>query len=449
MKKMLTALLALSLLLGLTACGQDAAAPAEQTPLQTTLQTPAQSEAADTQTEDTKPGTVYYLNADSTLDAAWKALAQTYTEATGTEVKIVTAADGTYAQTLAAQMGRDGMPTLFQVSGPTELEQWKDYCLDLSGSDVYGQLISDDFALTQGGAVYGVSYSLRSYGLIVNTRLLAEAGYNTGSIRSFADLKKVAESITARKAELGFSAFTSAGMDNSSAWRFKTHLVNLPIYFEYQESGIHSTSAIKGTYLNNLHNIWDLYIQNATCAPTELATKTAADAMAEFTSGQAVFYQNGTWAYNDISSVGENNLSIIPLYIGVGDEENQGLCTGTQNYWCVNAWADEADIQATLDFLNWCVTSNEGTSAMANSMNLDIPYQSAQKTSNPLSQIAIKMLAEGRTPVSWNFSTMPSEAWKDGVGAALTAYAAGTGDWSAVETAFVDGWATEYAKQNG
>ena len=27
---------------------------------------------------------------------------------------------------------------------------------------------------------------------------------------------------------------------------------------------------------------------------------------------------------------------MIPIYIGVGDEANQGLCTGTENYWCVN-----------------------------------------------------------------------------------------------------------------
>ena len=31
---------------------------------------------------------------------------------------------------------------------------------------------------------------------------------------------------------------------------------------------------------------------------------------------------------------------------------------------------------------------------------------------------------------------------------ALTQYTAGTGDWSAVETAFVQGWATQYAKEN-
>ena len=43
---------------------------------------------------------------------------------------------------------------------------------------------------------------------------------------------------------------------------------------------------------------------------------------------------------------------------------------------------------------------------------------------------------------------MPSENWKNGVGSALLEYAQGTGDWDAVKTAFVDGWAAEYAEQN-
>ena len=56
-----------------------------------------------------------------------------------------------------------------------------------------------------------------------------------------------------------------------------------------------------------------------------------------------------------------------------------------------------------------------------------------------------EMTAAGKTPVSWNFTTMPSEEWKNGVGSALTAYAAGTGDWNGVVSAFVDGWASEAA----
>ena len=165
-----------------------------------------------------------------------------------------------------------------------------------------------------------------------------------------------------------------------------------------------------------------------------------------------MFYQNGSWEYGNVTGEGkytDDDLAMIPIYIGVGDEANQGLCTGTENYWCVNNMASEEDIQATLDFMNWCVTSEEGTTAMASDMGFVIPFKTAQESSNLFVKEDAAMLAEGKTPVSWNFTTMPSEEWKNVLGTALTAYAAGTGSWDDVVTAFVDNWAAEYQLANG
>ena len=284
-------------------------------------------------------------------------------------------------------------------------------------------------------------------GIIYNKELLKKAGYSADDITNFDSFKKVVEDITANKDKLGFSAFTSAGMDGSSDWRFKTHLANLPIYYEYKDEGIDNTDAIKGTYLDNYRQIWDLYINNATCKPTELSTKTADDATADFVTGDAVFYQNGTWEYNNIKDVGDDNLGILPIYIGVEGEEDQGICTGTENYWCVNSKASEDDIQATLDFMNWCVTSDDGVKAMCKDMGFTIPFKKNLKSDNVLVNEANKYTEDGKTPVSWNFSTMPSEEWKNGVGSALTSYAADPTDanWAKVTTAFVDGWAKEAA----
>ena len=398
---------------------------------------------------DDATGKVYYLNFKPEQDEAWQNLAKAYTEATGVEVTVVTAASGEYETTLMSEMGKSEAPTLFQVNGPVGLANWKDYCYDLAGSDIYGQLTSDAFALKEGNTVYGIAYVIESYGIITNKTLLAKAGYSVEDIKSFADLKKVAEDITARQDELGFAAFSSAGMDGSSDWRFKTHLANLPIYFEYQADGIGTTDAIKGTYLDNYRAMWDLYINNSTCAPAELSAKTGDDSKADFLGGKAVFYQNGSWEYNGLIEGGltDDDITMIPIYIGVGDEANQGLCTGTENYWCVNATASEADIQATLDFMNWCVTSAEGTAAMANDMGFVIPFKAAVESPNLFVKVDNEMTAAGKTPVAWNFPTMPSEEWKNGVGSALTAYAADQTDanWDAVVKAFVDGWAAEAA----
>ena len=422
MKKLLSLLLAVAMVLSLAVCAGTTTAKAEA------------------------EGSVYYLNFKPEQDEAWQNLAKVYTETTGVPVTVLTAASGTYEETLMAEMGKSEAPTLFQVNGPNGLANWVDYCYDLSDSELYSHLSNESFALSQDGAVYGIGYVTETYGIIVNKALLEKAGHTVDEINSFETLKAVVEDITARSEELGFAAFSSAGMDSSSDWRFKTHLANLPIYFEYQADGIDTTTEIKGTFLDNYRAIWDLYINNSTCDPAELSAKTGADSLNEFLNGEAVFYQNGTWAYGDLSGTfTDDQMTMIPIYIGAGDEANQGLCTGCENFWCVNKDADQADIDATLAFLNWCVT--DSAEAMAKDMNFVIPFDTAVEAANPFTKIGNDLIAEGKTPVAWTFTTTPSEEWKNMVGQALTAYAADQTDanWDAVVTAFVDGWASEYA----
>lgn len=410
---------------------------------------------------DDSEGSVYYLNFKPEQADQWSDLAKKYTDETGVPVTVVTAASGTYESTLKSEMAKDEVPTLFQVNGPVGLASWKDYCYDLKDSDVYKNVESDDFVLKEdSGAVDGIAYVIETYGIIYNKALLKKYCEMDGAviksadeINNFETLKKVADDIQAKKDDLGVDgAFTSAGFDSSSDWRFKTHLANLPIYFEYQDEGINTTDAIKGTYLDNYRDMWDLYINNSTCDPKDLAAKTGDDARNEFLNKKAVFYQNGTWEYTQLTDGGltDDDMTMLPIYFGVGDEANQGLCTGTENYWCVNKDADEADIQATLDFMDWCVTSDEGTKCMADDMGFNIPFKKAQESQNLFIKEDKQMTEDGKTPVAWNFSTMPSEEWKNGVGSALTAYAADQTDanWDAVVSAFVDGWASEYKLAN-
>ena len=133
---------------------------------------------------------------------------------------------------------------------------------------------------------------------------------------------------------------------------------------------------------------------------------------------------------------------MIPIYFGV-DDENEGLATGTENYWCVNKNASKEDIKATLEFMNWCVTSDKGTTAMSEKMGFTIPFDTAKESPNLFVKQDAEYTKAGKTPVSWNFTTMPSEEWKNTLGSALTGYAAKTGKWDAVKEAFVDNWATE------
>ncbi len=406
---------------------------------------------------DDAKGKVYYLNFKPEAADQWTALAKEYTKEKGVEVKVQTAASGTYEQTLKSEIAKTEAPTLFQVNGPVGYQNWKKYTADMSNTDVYKELANQDVALKDGDKVVGVPYVMETYGLIYNKDILNKYFALDGAkatsmdeIDNFDTLKAVADDMQARKDELGIKgAFTSAGFDSSSDWRFKTHLANLPLYYEFKDDNVTEQPAtIKGTYLPNYKKIFDLYITDSTTDPTQLSAKTGDDANSEFALGEAAFYQNGTWAWTDLQKAGmkAESVGMMPIYTGVKGEEKQGLATGSENYWCINDKASGADKKATEDFLSWVITSDTGKKAISQDMGFTTPFKTFDdvKFDNPLTEAAVEDQKSGKTQVSWNFTMMPSEEWKNKVGQALLEYAQGTGKWDAVKTAFVDGWASEY-----
>ena len=435
MKKFLALILALVMALSLVACGGNSGAQGEGD-------------------GDAATGSVYYLNFKPEAEEAWQALAKTYTEQTGVPVKVVTAASGEYETMLVSEMDKDAAPTLFQCN-EGGVATWGDFCYDLSDSAVYNELASKDYALKNAdGEVISIAYCLETYGIIVNKALLEQAGHSLDEITNFESLKAVADDIHARAGELGFDAFTSAGLDGSSSWRFSGHLSNMPLFYEFRDDGVSSKPAtIKGTYLDNYKQIWDLYITDSATTGAALLTATGDQAEAEFGEGKAVFYQNGTWEYSNLTAADKfamnpDDLTMIPIYCGVEGEEKAGLCTGTENYWSVNKNAKEEDIKATLDFLYWVVTSEEGTSMMAEQFGA-CPFNSSKAPSNPFSALANEYVANGCYPVTWAFNYTPAvNDWRAAVVDALSKYTAGNGSWDDVKTAFVEGWATQYANEN-
>ncbi|GAA1467985.1 ABC transporter substrate-binding protein [Microbacterium thalassium] len=412
---------------------------------------------------DGAEGKVYFLNFKPEVAEQWVELAAEYTAETGVQVDVQTAASGTYETTLKSEMAKSDAPTLFQVNGPVGLANWEAYAADISDSSIYSHLKDQSVALTgDDGAVLAVPYVQETYGIIYNKALLEDYFAlpdaeitSIDELNNFDALKSVAEGIQANKDELGVDgAFSSAGFDASSDWRFKTHLANIPLYWQFKADGVTGQPAtVTNEYLDGYQDIFDLYINNSTTERTLLSGKTMEDSTSEFALGQAVFYQNGTWAYGDVSgnAVADEDLGMMPIYIGAEGEEDSGLATGSENYWVINGDASEADQQATDDFLDWVITSDTGRDTLANTMGFVTPFDTMDDylPDNPFVLADAEYTAAGKTAVTWNFTVMPSEEWKNNLGQALLQYAQETGSWDDVETAFVDGWATEYELANG
>ena len=434
-KKLLALALSCLMLIGLLAgCGSNATEP--------------------TGGDSTAEGRVYWLNFKPESDGDLLKIAEMYTEKTGVPVKVVTAASGTYSQTLNAEMGKSEAPTIFVVGNSADVRDWTDYALDLKGTAIEAELNTDAYNLyDENGKLVSIGYCYECYGIIVNPDLLEQAGHSVDEIKNFETLKTVVEDIHARAAELGFDAFTSCDMDGSSSWRFTGHMANLEYYYEQEgTTWTECPATISGKYMDNFKNLYDLCINNSLTPSTDLSTG-GHDPDDEFKSGKAAFQVQGSWTYaGDTNYVGSvPNATMIPYYCGVSGEEKAGLNCGTENCWAINSKVSEADQKATMDFMVWCVTDPEASRILVDSFGV-MPYKNAAESTNGFLAAADEYTANGCYVMNWATNFQPNvDDYRAALVSALNQYNddQSAANWEQVRTAFVDGWAVQYQAANG
>lgn len=412
--------------------------------------------------------TLYFLNFKPESAAAYQEIATKYKEETGVTLRVVTAASGTYEQTLKSEISKSDAPVLFQINGVVGYAAWKNYCKDLSGTTLYQHLTDPSLAITSGNGVYGLPAVVEGYGIIYNKeitdRYFALSGRATSfssmeEINNFEKLSALVKDMTARKGELGINGvFASTSLKSGEDWRYQTHLANMPIYYELQDKDLDISkddlSNVGFIYQDKYKNLFDLYINHSTTDKKLLGSKQVADSMAEFALGQCAMVQNGNWAWSQISEVSGNrvkaeNIKFLPLYTGVEGEEKQGLCVGTENYFAINSQASVEKQKMAEDFLTWLYTSESGKDFVTNKLNFIAPYdtfEEAEEPSDPLGKEVYRwMNKEGVETVPWIFSIFPSQNFKTDFGAALLQYAQGNKTWDEVVSIFVTRWKEEIA----
>lgn len=410
-------------------------------------------------------GSVYYLSFKPETDAIWKKLAEEYTLETGVPVKVVTAANNTYEQTLMAEISNKEAPTLFQINGPVGYENWKDYCANLSNSQLYDWLLDKSLAITdENGVVYGIPYVVEGYGIIYNNAIMEDyfalEGAKVASmdeITNFATLKAVVEDMQSKKEELGIrGVFASTSLNPGDDWRWQTHLANIPFYFELQDKGVTDIDNLEFTYAENFKNTFDLYLNNSGTAPGLLGSRSVDDSMAEFALGQVAMVQNGNWAWSQIAGVEgnivrEQDVKFLPIYTGIEGEEGFGLCTGTENFFAVNSQAAPEDQAASINFIEWVFSSETGKNIVTNELGFIAPFSTFTEDEVPADPLAKEVLRymsdETKKSIPWNFTIFPSTQFKEEFGAALLEYASGSMTWDEVKATVVESWATQKGVQ--
>lgn len=417
--------------------------------------------------KDDEVKVIRYLNFKPEIADIYEEISKAYEAETGIKVIVDTAANNTYEQTLISKMAnKEEAPTLFQINGPRGYNNWKDYCADLTGTELYAHLSDKSLAVTVDGKAYGIPYVVEGYGIIYNKAITdkyfalpnkATSYTSMEEVNNYAALKAVVEDMQANKEALGIEGvFASTSLKAGEDWRWQTHLANLPVYYEFKTNNVDLTSdqtkTITFQYSDNFKNIFDLYLNNSTIEPSKTGTKTVNDSMAEFALEKCAMVQNGNWAWGQVAGVDGNkvlaeNVKYLPIYTGVEGEESQGLCTGTENFFCINAKASEAEQKAAADFIYWLYSSTTGKDFVTNKLGFIAPFDTFEENEKPTDPLAKEVLnwmsKDGVTSVAWNFTLFPSQTFKDNFGSALLQYAQGTKTWEEVKTQVVNDWASE------
>jgi len=408
---------------------------------------------------------VYLLNFKPEIDAQWKEVAAQFTAETGIPMKVVTAASGTYEQTLRSELAKSQPPTIFNINGPVGYLTWKNYCADLKNTTLYSWLLDKSMAVSSGDGVYGIPYAVETYGILYNDAIFrryfalpgrAATGINdVRDIKTFAALKAVVEDMGAQKNALGIDGvFASTSFSPGEDWRWQTHLANLPIYYEYKAKNVGDLDKIDLTYGQNFKNIFDLYIENSITDRKLIGAKTVGDSMSEFALGKVAMVQNGNWAWGQISGEAGNtvraeDIKFLPIYMGVSGEESQGLCTGTENFICINARAPQASQDASIKLLEWLFNTPAGKQNVLTKLEFVAPFSTFGASERPDNPLVKEMFYYLDNPainsVSWNFPTFPSQEFKNALGSALFDYAIGNSNWDKVSSTFINTWASEKA----
>ena len=339
MKRILPLLLSLCMILALAACGHG---------------------DEESSAEEVLTGTVRYMNSDPALQESWQRIAEAYTAERGVPVEIISSGTENYMTDLNYALNSGSAPVLFDVHSAAEFRQVEPICKNITGQKVLNQVITNAFSLSKDfvwnatenfGAV---GYSIDSYGFLVNRVLLEKAGYHFSDLKDLASLSAAAADIQSRAGELGITGAFSA-VDSAV---FCSNLYNACAFPTLESDGYANPQFLEDVP-GQMRGLIDVITANGA----------------------------GLSSYND------------PLYCGVGKEEDQGLCTNANRFWCVNENASEEDQKAALDFISWVAEEEISNDILADEMGICTPFVNAKTPRNPLIAMMNESLATRKNPV--------------------------------------------------
>lgn len=368
------------------------------------------------------------------------------------DINIETVGGGNdYGAALRSKFQSGQEPTIFNIGGPQDVEDWEGKVEDLSDQP----WVKDAFdgtlgSVTNDKGIFGMPFNQEGYGFIYNKEVFKKVGIDPATITSYDALDKAVKTLDSKKDELGLEAvFAVPGKEK---WVTGLHLLNTALANEF-ESGKQAYEAKKLDFKYNkeLKDLLDLQTTYAYKPDGKVPSINSVDYAMQieqkYSTGKVAMVQMGNWAYGGIEGVNKDiatNSGILPMPIKGVKEDS--VPVGVPMYWSINKDKSSAEKDAAKDFLNWLYTSDEGKKMIINDFKF-IPafkgYESDElKPKDPLSADILNYANKGKT-MPWVFMGYPSGWGELVVGSDIQKYLDGSMTWEDLVKNAQKTWAEE------
>lgn len=371
-------------------------------------------------------------------------LAKVYEEENqNVKINIKTVGGGNdYGATLKTAFSSGDEPDIFNVGGPSSVEEYREYLADVSDTKAAENAIEGTLIpVTEGDEVLGLPFNQEGYGLIFNKEILDKAGVNPDDIKTFDDLEKAVETLDSKKDELGIDAVFA--LPAKELWVLGDHVSNIFIASDFDEdiTKAYESDTIPFDKGDELKRYVDL--QNKYSVQPVLSLDYSQQVEQLFSLEKVAMIQQGNWIYNTVHDMdedfAENGIDIMPVPV----EGLEGkMPVGVPQFWAVNGTSDDKVVQASKDFLDWVYTSETGKTAVLEDFKFIPAYTDydASKIADPLSKTIYEYAEAGDTLEGWVYQAAPTGWTQEALGVNIQKYLSGDLDWEDVISQAREKW---------
>ena len=376
-KKLMSVLLAGSMVLSLAACGETAAdttTSSDNTEAQTETQSADTTEtaAATSEVAGTQEA-VRLLNGKPEINDQMQALAAKYLEETGNVLTVETIGGDTNASDELKKMYQaDNMPDIFVIEA-NQAANWDGMLADLSGEEWTNKTGFELVDSTMG--TIGFPYTVEATALGYNADILAKAGIDPSTLTSPDAWKAACETLDSKKDELGITAvFGWCAEPTNLGWSSGTH-----VFGQYLDAGLKADDTTYIDLLNDGGKIDEarmkkfaefIGMMNQYSDPALLVDGTYDNQVAGFKEGKYVFITQGNWC---VTSPDDVNFECGFAPYAFEDGINT-IIAGPPSYWVAYS---NGNVEGAKAFFNWCA-GDSAQNILVNDAGLVSPFDDCQ-----------------------------------------------------------------------